>query len=188
QSYRITGNQELINSAKYVADNEGNYFYWGRRGPSVHLSYTTPADKDIEYCYNEITVPEGEDVVGSYYMANGFGEGYFGIQVNSATERRILFSVWSPFHTDNPKEIPDDEKILLTAKGADVIRASLAMKVQADNRSCAITGLREIPISFCYEAARLLTIIRNIRLWYLLRKKAIGSLLHRSNALKPIHI
>ena len=120
QSYRITGNQELINSAKYVADNEGNYFYWGRRGPSVHLSYTTPADKDIEYCYNEITVPEGEDVVGSYYMANGFGEGYFGIQVNSATERRILFSVWSPFHTDNPKEIPDDEKILLTAKGADV--------------------------------------------------------------------
>src|SRR5690606_24913239 len=58
-------------------------FYWGRRGPSVHLSYTAPEGKDIRWFYNEITVPEGEDVIGSYYMANGFGEGYFGIQVNS---------------------------------------------------------------------------------------------------------
>ena len=47
-------------------------------------------------------------------------EGYFGIQVNSATERRILFSVWSPFSTDNPKEIPDDKKIKLLRKGKDV--------------------------------------------------------------------
>jgi hypothetical protein len=29
-------------------------------------------------------------------MSNGFGEGYFGMQVNAATERRILFSVWDP--------------------------------------------------------------------------------------------
>jgi len=53
-------------------------------------------------------------------MANGFGEGYFGMQVNSSTERRILFSVWSPFHTDDPKAIPDDEKIHLLKKGTDV--------------------------------------------------------------------
>jgi len=65
-------------------------------------------------------VPEGEDVVGSYYMANGFGEGYFGIQVNSETERRVLFSVWSPFHTDDPSSIPDDEKIILVKKGEGV--------------------------------------------------------------------
>jgi hypothetical protein len=95
-------------------------FYWGRRGPSVHLSYKTPENKDIQWFYNEITVPEGEDVLGSYYMANGFGEGYFGIQVNSETERRVLFSVWSPYDTQNPDDIPDDYKIKLLKKGANV--------------------------------------------------------------------
>lgn len=105
----------------YVKNNEGNYFYWGRRGPSVHLSYDLPeAGKEIEWFYNEITVPVGEDPIGSYFMANGFGEGYFGIQVNSPTERRILFSVWSPFSTDDPKQIPDDKKIKMLKKGKDV--------------------------------------------------------------------
>ncbi len=53
-------------------------------------------------------------------MANGFGEGYFGIQVNSATERRILFSVWSPFSTDDPKSIPEDQRIAMLKKGEGV--------------------------------------------------------------------
>ena len=96
-------------------------FYWGRRGPSVHLSYTVPAEAgDVRWFYNEIEVPEGNDVIGSYYMANGFGEGYFGIQVNSETERRVLFSVWSPYVTDNPNDIPEEEKIKLLKKGENV--------------------------------------------------------------------
>ena len=95
-------------------------FYFGRRGPSVHLTYDLPKDREIEYFYNEINVPEGEDVIGSYYMANGFKDGYFGIQVNSETERRILFSVWSPFDTQDPKDIPDDHKIILLGKGDEV--------------------------------------------------------------------
>jgi hypothetical protein len=53
-------------------------------------------------------------------MANGFGEGYCGMQVNSAKERRILFSVWSPFHTNDPKAIPEGERITLLAKGKAV--------------------------------------------------------------------
>ncbi|KYG83879.1 nematoblast specific protein [Roseivirga echinicomitans] len=93
-------------------------FYWGRRGPSVHLTYQVPeAAADVLYFYNEINVPEGEDVLGSYFMANGFAEGYFGIQVNGADERRILFSVWSPFKTDNPKDIPEDQQIKMLKKG-----------------------------------------------------------------------
>lgn len=95
-------------------------FYWGRRGPSVHLTYQPPADRDIEYFYNEITVPDGEDVVGSYFMSCGFAEGYFGMQVNSEMERRILFSVWSPYKTQNPDEIPEGYKILLQGKGEGV--------------------------------------------------------------------
>ncbi len=105
----------------YVKNNEGNYFYWGKRGPSVHINYDiSAAGKEIEWFYNEIKVPVGSDPVGSYFMANGFGEGYFGIQVNSATERRVLFSVWSPFKTDDPKSIPDDQKIKMLKKGTDV--------------------------------------------------------------------
>jgi hypothetical protein len=67
-----------------------------------------------------MTIPEGEDPIGSYFMANGFGEGYFGIQVNSPTERRVLFSVWSPYATDNPNTIPEDQKIKLLKKGDEV--------------------------------------------------------------------
>lgn len=105
---------------EYVKDNENNRFYWGRRGPSVHLTYTLPDDQNFKWFYNEIEVPVGEDPIGSYFMANGFGEGYFGIQVNSERERRILFSVWSPYKTDNPNEIPEEEKIKLLKKGGQV--------------------------------------------------------------------
>jgi hypothetical protein len=97
-------------------------FYFGRRGPSVHLNYQVPPEAaNIDWFYSEITVPEGSDVPGSYFMANGFADGYFGIQVNSPTERRILFSVWSPFNTDNPGAIPPEFKITLLKKGKDVI-------------------------------------------------------------------
>lgn len=104
----------------YVKNNEGNYFYWGRRGPSVHLNYDSPKNTNIEWFYNEVTVPVGNDVIGSYFMADGFGEGYFGMQVNSPTERHILFSVWSPFKTDNPEQIPENQKIKMLKKGPNV--------------------------------------------------------------------
>lgn len=99
----------------------GNFsYYWGRRGPSVHMNYAIPEGVTAEWFYNEVTVPEGQDPVGSYFMSNGFGEGYFGMQVNSETERRVLFSVWSPFETDDPEQIPDEHKIILVKKGDDV--------------------------------------------------------------------
>ena len=104
----------------YVATDEGNLFYWGRRGPSVHLSYVVPDDVDLEYAYSEITVAEGDDPVGSYFMANGFAEGYFGIQVNSERERRVLFSIWSPFRTDDPRQIPAEQRVELLARGPEV--------------------------------------------------------------------
>ncbi len=119
KAYRVEG-AALAGENNYVKNNEGNFFYWGRRGPSTHLNYPIPAGVQAEWFYNEVTVPVGEDKIGSYFMANGFGEGYFGMQVNSPTERRILFSVWSPFHTDDPRQIPDSQKIILFAKGAAV--------------------------------------------------------------------
>lgn len=115
------GGEPVDARTAFVRTNEGNFFYWGRRGPSVHLRYPIPEGIEAEWFYNEVTVPKGSDVIGSYYMANGFKEGYFGMQVNSATERRILFSVWSPFQTDDPRQIPDDQKIRLDRKGAAVV-------------------------------------------------------------------
>lgn len=93
--------------------------YWGRRGPSVHLAYTLPQEP-TEWFYNEIKVPKDGEVMHSYYMAAGFGEGYFGMQFNSPTERRVLFSVWSPFDTQDPKLIPEEDKIKLLARGEGV--------------------------------------------------------------------
>lgn len=93
--------------------------YWGRRGPSVHLAYTLP-EGDTEWFYNEVTVPEEGETMHSYYMADGFREGYFGMQINSTVERRILFSVWSPYDTEDPREIPDSLKIKMLRRGTDV--------------------------------------------------------------------
>lgn len=97
-------------------------FHFGRRGPSVHWNFLIPASmkKKVQYFYNEIYVPKGQDIVGSYFEANGFSFGYFGMQVNSKTERRILFSVWSPFSTDHPEEIPEEKRIHLIKKGVGV--------------------------------------------------------------------
>ncbi len=96
-------------SSDVVYANDPENFYWSRRGPSCHLSYG-PVNGDTEWFYNELTVPVGEDKIGSYFMSNGFGEGYFGIQVNSSTERRVLFSVWDP----------NVGKTTLVKKGANV--------------------------------------------------------------------
>lgn len=101
---KVTSNATL----NYANDPEN--YYWSRRGPSVHMGYTVPAN--TEYFYNEMTIPVGQDAIGSYYMANGFGQGYMGIQVKSPSERWILFSVWD---ADN------GAKTTLVSKGAGVV-------------------------------------------------------------------
>jgi len=118
----ILSGPALSKGAAYVKNNQGNYYYWGHRGPSVHLNYKLPDEtkNSAEWFYNEVRVPVGNDVLGSYFMADGFTGGYFGMQVNSPTERHILFSIWSPFTTDDPKKIPDSLKIVLLKKGNTV--------------------------------------------------------------------
>jgi|Transcript_50368 hypothetical protein len=50
------------------------------------------AEKDIEWFYNEITVEESAPY--TYFMANGFAGGYFGIQEHPGGKKYALFSVW----------------------------------------------------------------------------------------------
>lgn len=106
----------LKGKASYVRDFSP---YWARRGASVHLFYALP-ELETEWLYNEIRVPKQGEVMHSYYMATGFGEGYFGMQFNSPTERRILFSVWSSFETQDPNLIPESDRIKMLRRGEGV--------------------------------------------------------------------
>jgi hypothetical protein len=94
-----------------------------RGAPSVHLWYTLPKDAQIAEFTNEVTVKT--DPIWSYYMACGFSRGYFGIQVNSPTERRIIFSAWDAGKepTDRSK-VAQDNQVQLIAKGPNVFTGS----------------------------------------------------------------
>ena len=87
---------------------------------STHLWYSYPKDSAIAWFYNEVTIPAGVNSTNAYYMTNGFSDGYMGIQLNSPVERRIIFSVWSNYNTNDPKEIPADYAITLVKKGKGV--------------------------------------------------------------------
>ena len=77
-----------------------------RNSASVHLKFPLQDSVNAEWFYNEINVPEGFDPIHTYYEACGFHRGYFGIQVNSPTERRVIFSVW-----DSGNEAIDRDKV-----------------------------------------------------------------------------
>ena len=94
-----------------------------RGAPSVHLWYPTPKDAQITEFTNEVTVRDSP--LWSYFMACGFSRGYFGIQVNSPTERRIIFSVWdSGTEPTDRSKVADDDRVRLIAKGPDVFSDS----------------------------------------------------------------
>jgi hypothetical protein len=93
-----------------------------RNAASVHLRYPVPDNALVEWFYNEVTVPAGFDPVSTFYMANGFKRGYFGMQVNSETERRVIFSVWdSGNEAIDRNKVNEDNRVKLTAKGTDVV-------------------------------------------------------------------
>jgi hypothetical protein len=91
-----------------------------RNAASVHLGFPVPREQQVQAFYSEITVET--DPLWSYYMACGFHRGYFGIQVNSPTERRIIFSIWDSGNEgiDRSKVAPEDQVTLLE-KGEDVV-------------------------------------------------------------------
>jgi hypothetical protein len=97
--------------------NTSNY----RGAASTHLRYSVPGDSAVQWFYTEVMVPsEVQHSVNAYYETNGFHSGYGGIQINSATERRFIFSIWSLFKTDDPKQIPADYIVHLNKKGDHV--------------------------------------------------------------------
>jgi len=93
-----------------------------RNAASVHLRYAIPDTSKAVSFYSEIRVPEGSDPLYSYYMACGFARGYFGIQVNNATERRVIFSVWDAGKEEMDRnKVAEENKVQLLGKGQGVI-------------------------------------------------------------------
>ncbi|QOD62342.1 DUF3472 domain-containing protein [Polaribacter haliotis] len=113
----LFGGTAVATTLNFVPDTND---YFGRRGPSVHMGYKLPNGKDTKWFYNEVTVTEGQDKLGTFFMVNGHSNGYFGMQVNSSTERRVLFSVWSAYVTDDPNQIPKDYKVTNLGNGPGV--------------------------------------------------------------------
>lgn len=92
-----------------------------RNAASVHLMYPTPQNEKIAIFYNEVTAVE--EPLYTFYMACGFSRGYFGMQVNSEKERRIIFSVWDAGSGQNAKDrtnVSADDQTQLIAKGPGV--------------------------------------------------------------------
>ena len=93
-----------------------------RNAASVHLKYPVSDSVKTVSFYNEITVPAGFDPIHTYYMACGFARGYFGIQVNSEKERRVIFSVWDAGNEAvDRNKVETDNRVVLLAKGDSVI-------------------------------------------------------------------
>lgn len=88
-----------------------------RTCPAVHIGYNIPSGDTASWFYNEINVAPGSDVIPTFFMANGFYPGYFGIQVNGPGDRRILFSIWSDYNTNDPGQVPSRYAVRLVQKG-----------------------------------------------------------------------
>lgn len=115
--------EELVLSGPAAQNAHFNTIAEQRGAPSVHLSYPIPKDAKVEWFYNEVTAKT--DPVWSYYMACGWHRGYFGMQVNSPTERRIIFSVWdSGSEAKDRSKVGDENRVKLLAKGKGVFADS----------------------------------------------------------------
>jgi len=86
-----------------------------RAARSVHLGWNgAPGDA----FYNEVAVEKS--VPGSYFMAVGWNTGYFGIQEIKPDNKVVIFSVWDPTKGDDPKAVPDEQRVEVLHQDPDV--------------------------------------------------------------------
>jgi hypothetical protein len=122
-----------------------------RNGTNIHLGYTFDSSwGNIEYFYNELTVEEGFDVNSTFFMANGGQGGYFGMQVNGQingrTERRMLFSIWTTFDTQNPSQIPVEYSVQILKEGEEVTMGEFGN--EGSGRQCYINAMWKTGLTY----------------------------------------
>jgi Domain of unknown function (DUF3472)/Domain of unknown function (DUF5077) len=90
-----------------------------RNAASVHLAYPVGGATNVDAFYCEVTGLETP--LWTYFEACGWHRGYLGMQVNSPTERRIIFSVWdSGSESRDRKNVSQEDRVTLVAKGEGV--------------------------------------------------------------------
>jgi len=115
----------ITTSAQELRSNQKSRLH----AASVHLRYPLADSIRAIGFYNELTVPNGHDHLHSFYMANGFSRGYFGIQVNSEKERRVIFSVSDAGdETIDRNKVAEEDKVKLLAKGDGVVTNDFSNK------------------------------------------------------------
>ncbi len=69
--------------------------------------------------YNEVVVEKSVD--GSYFMACGWNNGYFGIQqLGSPDDKIVLFSVWDAAKGDDPNDVKTEDRVEVLYQGEGV--------------------------------------------------------------------
>ena len=82
---------------------------------SVHLWWAAPP---AQLATTEMTIDDSTP--GSYFMALGFGGGYFGLQELPDKKRVAVFSVWDNWRGDNPDAVTAPYRVEVLAPGDGV--------------------------------------------------------------------
>jgi arylsulfatase A-like enzyme len=91
-----------------------------RNAASVHLFYPMAGASNVDAFYCEVTGVETP--LWTYFEACGWHRGYLGMQVNSPTERRIIFSVWDSGQEGvDRNKVGAQDRVTLVAKGDGVL-------------------------------------------------------------------
>ena len=122
-----------------------------RNAASVHLNYKVPREEKLVAFTNTITAVE--DPLYTYYCAAGFRRGYLGMQVNSPTERRVIFSIWdSGSEKRDRSNVAQKDLVTLMEKGENVVADSFGNEGTGGHSHKVISWRVGEPISFLVTA------------------------------------
>ena len=142
--------------------------YFGLRGPSCHLNYqfNSKSYGEVEWATICLTVPKECDQEGSYYMALGFGGGYFGIQNNGRGRRQALFSLWNTEDADDPKVVANENKVTVMAHGDGVTARDFGNEGSGKQSFIDVGWLPDVTYRFLLHAARVDSATVDYSAWF----------------------
>ena len=144
-----------------------------RNAASVHLGFPTDKSVRITAFYNEVTA--SEDPVHTYYMACGFSKGYFGMQVNSNSERRIIFSIWdSGSEGVDRSKVAEDDRVRLLDKGPGVFAGDFGNEGTGGHSHLVYPWKKNVTYRFCVTIKVEETHTEYSGWFYFLEKRAWG--------------
>lgn len=122
-----------------------------RNAASVHLNY--PVERGAKLVAFTNTIIAREDPLYTYYCACGFRRGYLGMQVNSPTERRVIFSIWdSGTEKQDRANVAAADRVTLLEKGEDVVASDFGNEGTGGHSHKIVDWRKGEPVSFLVTA------------------------------------